>query len=135
LSKSFNLQPNVSPKSRPIALAIIAPAGMSFHRMAVPGSHDLLILCSLVASEIDRPIPGDQLDYIDPFEGWKYLSEVAVGSLFHWPKDLVDHILPTDYQADLQSSLHGDDSDSPEEYSDSVLSKYRRTTRKLERGW
>jgi hypothetical protein len=114
------------PPGRTIAQAQLAPAGLKFHNHMIPSVHVLLFFDSIVDTEVSVPVPGGQLDYVDPDCEAFNISGLPKGQVFHWPKLLVSYDLPPDFQADLQASIQGSDveiSDSSEE--DSVIKKAR----------
>jgi hypothetical protein len=82
------------PVGRPIAQAQLAPANLSFHNHMIPAAHVLLFFDAIATTEVSIPIPGGQLDYVDPDCEAVYISALPKGQVFHWPKLLVSHDLP-----------------------------------------
>lgn len=69
----------------------------------------LLFFDNIADTEISAPVPGGQLDYVDPDYEAVNISELPKGQVFHWPKLLISHDWPEDFQADLQVLIQGSD--------------------------
>jgi hypothetical protein len=116
LSKPSAIQLGIFKARRPIARAQTVSLGTTFHNQDIPQSHVILFYRGLVSTETIAPIPGGQLDYIDPDDNQINIAKLHIGQPFHWPTDLVSHDLPPDYQADLQAPLEGPEAGDFDEY-------------------
>jgi hypothetical protein len=117
------LFPDQAKARRPIARAqLLPPAISTFHNQVIPTTHMLLFFDSITKPEMATPIIRGQLDYTDPDCDATNISDLPKGQVFHWPKLLVSHDWPKDFQADLQPSLQGSDAErSKDKEEDEVI--------------